>query len=382
VMSRRAGAEPHRTSYVVDDVATALNLTGGTAGRRLTRAEVLDTQLTATRDLWEQGLIDQTRVSAIVDGSRDLPDEVVAAVEARVLPRAQQQNASQLRRSVRRAVVAADPKGAQERHEKAQLGRRVDLYPQEDGMGTVAATTSAADAVAVYEWLTRLARGLGSDDPRGMDARRADLLVGLVLGRVVAGEVDPEAQVVRPVTPAKPLVHVVIDGDALFRRAEHPAELAGYGPITAQAARDIAADALWRRLVSDPLSGSVLDLGRESYHPSAALADFVRARDGRCMFPGCERPARNCELDHTTPFPEGATSHDNLYALCVRHHHLKHDSDWDAEVLPDGGLKWTSPTGRIRIVRPRDYRPDSPPHPASTCRIASAPSIVAWSSGT
>jgi hypothetical protein len=47
-------------------------------------------------------------------------------------------------------------------------------------MASLWASLAAPDALACYRWLTRLARGLGGGDPRGMDARRADLLVGLL----------------------------------------------------------------------------------------------------------------------------------------------------------------------------------------------------------
>ena len=49
-------------------------------------------------------------------------------------------------------------------------------------MASLWAMLSAPDATSAYQWLTRLARGLGADDPRGMDARRADLLADLLTG--------------------------------------------------------------------------------------------------------------------------------------------------------------------------------------------------------
>ena len=63
-------------------------------------------------------------------------------------------------------------------------------------------------------------------------------------------------------------------------------------------AREIAADGVWRRLVTDPLSGTLLDYGRTTYHPPAGLADFVSARDVYCRAPGCRRRAVDAELDH------------------------------------------------------------------------------------
>ncbi|MGA8252679.1 MAG: DUF222 domain-containing protein, partial [Mycobacterium sp.] len=37
----------------------------------------------------------------------------------------------------------------------------------------------------------------------------------------------------------------------------------------------------------------------QGYTPSAKLADFVRCRDLTCRAPGCDRPATQCDLDHT-----------------------------------------------------------------------------------
>lgn len=359
-LARRAEADPRRRGFVVDEIATSLHLSGGVAGTHLTRAVALDSHLAATREAWELGLLDERRVGVIVDGTRHLDADVAVSVEARVLSRAPEQTAARLRAAVKRAVIAADPAGAQERHERARAERRVSLYPEAEGMVTLAATMTAADGVACEQWLTSLARGLGSDDPRTMDARRSDLLVGLVTGWIVAGEPSGDVQVVRPVTPGKPLVQVTMDLDTLRGQGEHPADLAGYGPITADAARMIAADAVWVRLVTDPLSGALLDHGRTRYQPPAALADFVRARDVTCMFPGCSRTAASCEIDHTVPFPHGPTSDSNLHSLCVRHHHLKHEGDWTVVALSDGGLEWTNPTGHAHVVQPRDYRPEPP----------------------
>ena len=38
------------------------------------------------------------------------------------------------------------------------------------------------------------------------------------------------------------------------------------------------------------------------YTPSRSLADFVRCRDLTCRFPGCDKPAMRCDLDHTIPY--------------------------------------------------------------------------------
>ncbi|MBB5160814.1 HNH endonuclease signature motif containing protein [Mycobacterium sp. AZCC_0083] len=96
------------------------------------------------------------------------------------------------------------------------------------------------------------------------------------------------------------------------------------------------------------------------YRPSAALARFVRNRDQTCRFPGCDRPAERCDLDHTTPHgPGGLTHPGNIKALCRKHHLLKTfwigPTGWTDHQLSDGTIVWISPTGH-RYTRPPGSR--------------------------
>jgi hypothetical protein len=113
---------------------------------------------------------------------------------------------------------------------------------------------------------------------------------------------------------------------------------------------------VWRRLVTDPLSGTFLDYGRTTYHPPAGLADHVRIRDQHCRFPHCRRRAADAELDHIVPSAEGGkTAEANLHALCRRHHTLKHHAGWRIEAHPDGRLTWVTPTGHRHTTALHDY---------------------------
>ena len=295
-------AEPGSvTDWASEEVATALHQSSGTAAFRTRQATALVDRLPATLAAWEAGLLDQRRVTAITEATANLTAEHAAAVEARVLPRAPQQTAAQLRAALKRAIIAVDPAGAEQRHEEARKGRRVAVNPEDDGMASLWALLPAPDAVASFEWLTRLARGCGSDDPRSMDERRADLLADLLSGRLR----NPDQVLPTPVNPGKPLVQVLVPMTALFGLTDDPAELLGYGPITAEMAREIAATATWRRLLFDPVSGALLDHGRTTYTPPVALADFVKARDVHCRFPGCRRAVVNGELDHLHAYADG-----------------------------------------------------------------------------
>ncbi|MFZ5852054.1 MAG: DUF222 domain-containing protein, partial [Actinomycetota bacterium] len=150
-------------------------------------------------------------------------------------------------------------------------------------------------------------------------------------------------------------VEVRVDLATLLGLAEEPGQLVGYGPIPAALARQLAADGAWRRLVTDPLTGRLLDRGRRVYRPSPALAAFIRARDRSCVFPHCNRIAAGCDLDHRVPFPHGPTTRANLAPLCRRHHRLKTHGGWQLRV-DRHGYRWTSPLGRVHLEPHRDQR--------------------------
>lgn len=152
----------------------------------------------------------------------------------------------------------------------------------------------------------------------------------------------------------RPTVNVTIDLPTALGLANNPGQLAGYGPIPAQIAREIAADGRWKRFVTDPIKGTLIDYGRESYEPPQELQDFLIARDRTCRFPGCRQPAHLADLDHVIPWDEGGkTSADNLGALCRRHHNLKTHADWKLINHEDGACTWISPAGHQYFVPAR-----------------------------
>ena len=135
---------------------------------------------------------------------------------------------------------------------------------------------------------------------------------------------------------------------------DEPGELAGYGPITAETAQDLATDGIWTRLVTDPTTGAVLDVGRTRYRPPAALAEHVRARDRYCARPGCSVRAEACDLDHTVEYGRGhgETRVDNLGPLCARDHQIKTDGGFPLIQVAPGVFEWCTPTGHRYRVTP------------------------------
>ncbi|MGQ1838480.1 DUF222 domain-containing protein [Kocuria turfanensis] len=178
------------------------------------------------------------------------------------------------------------------------------------------------------------------------------------------------------------------------------AELEGYGPVPVGMVERIAARApSWSRILTCPVTGTVLDRDRTTYAVPADLKHRLRARDGTSRFPGCRRRAARCDLDHTVAWADGGrTSAGNLAHLCRHHHLVKHRKGplgrWRVEHVgrgssdlerpdPDlsaaersgpldqrGVLEWTSPAGQVHRTYPQEYRA---PAPAGGPQLATRP---------
>jgi hypothetical protein len=163
------------------------------------------------------------------------------------------------------------------------------------------------------------------------------------------------------VIQVKPQVRVTIPATALLGLDNAPGHLEGYGPVPADIAAQIATDATWRRLITDPTTGILTDYSSTTYQPGKILRQAVTARDRTCSFPQCERPARWADLDHIEPFDHdvdpanqppgspsapGQTRATNLQPLCRAHHLAKTHHGWTPVRDPaTGTTTWTAPTG-------------------------------------
>jgi hypothetical protein len=333
--------DPSPDSWAQADVACALRIAERTAQARLETARLLVTGLPRTFAALTAGLITPVHAAIIVDAAYTLDPEHWPALEDAVLTRAATQTPAGLRRSVNRAVLRISPKTAEERHDTARETRRVELLPQLDGMSELRATLPAADAETIFTRLTAAAGLIPTDDGRTLDQKRADLLVdGLLAG--IAFESLPRMQ------GRRPSVQVIVSLSTLLGLDEEPGDLAGYGPITADTARALAADqsGTWRRLVTDPITSQLLDFGTTTYRPPQALADFVIARDGVCVHPTCNHAGYRSDIDHMQAASAGGpTNPANTAILCRRHHRLKHQTAWNYTANNNGTYTWTSPTG-------------------------------------
>jgi hypothetical protein len=358
-----AAADPvDRTgrAWVREDVGCALRLSGVTAQRRLDVAQSLTDDLPAALGLLRRGEISYRHAQTLAEAVEPLDGKQRQAVQERVLARAGEQTLAEFTRSVRRAVATVAAATVETQRAQAMTERRVAVTAREDGMAELWALLPVEGAAAILAAVDALASVTSATDLRTGDQRRADALVDLG----VAALHDPRLPRAQGLRPA---IQVTVALSTLLGVDEQPGELAGHGPIPATLARRLAADesGTWRRLVSDPLTGALLDYGRTTYRPPKDLAEFVIARDQTCTFPTCNRRAHRCELDHRIPYDSGgSTNPENLAAVCKRHHTAKHQTDWTPHRKPDGHHTWTSPTGHHYHSRPPDLPKDRTTHGA------------------
>ena len=333
--------------FVREEIACALRLAPSSVNARLHIASELVARLSETLAALERGMISLPYARCLAEVVGPLSDELALRVQARVLPAAGRQTLRAFRESVARAVMSLDPHRAEEQHEYAAEGRRVEARMLDHGMGSIYAELTADAVQAVMTRVQAAADAARSQaDGRTSDQRQADAFVAIMTGQDPASAGSWQGR--------RPTVNVSVGLSTLLRLDDEPGELDGYGPIPAGLARRIAADpsGTWRRLVTDPC-GAVIDVGRERYEPPQDLVDHVVARDVICRFPGCRRRARRCEIDHQTPWDAlGRTDACNLECLCARHHHLKHEAGWTVLGDPRSHLLWITPTGHNYLDPP------------------------------
>ena len=348
VLAALDAADDTPEHFVVEDVRLALRLSRVAAEARVATARMLVDCLPATLAALGSGTITARHADAVCDAAQRVEPADRSRLEAMVLPRAGCQTRAELTRSLNRAVLRVDPDGAERRHRRAAADRSVVKYPELDAMAALVFRGPAPDVATVYARIDAAAHLLPADDPRGMDQKRADVFIDAVLaGLPVDGLPHRHGRA--------PTAEVTVALSTLLGADDEPADLAGYGPVPAAVAREMAgaADASWRRLITDPVTGTLLDYGRSTYRPPARLRDYILARDRVCAAPGCAIPARSGDVDHIQPWDDGGpTSAGNLAALCGRHHDAKTKNHLTYQRDPEGGYTWTTRTGHAYRTPP------------------------------
>jgi hypothetical protein len=357
------------------EVAAALNIGHGRAISEVDLAVTLRDRLPKVAALFLSGVLNGRRVWLIDQRTNLITDaEALAAVDSAIADRINEWgplSEYKLTQALDVWVDAIDP-GAVRRTRYSARSR--DFTIGEDrasGTTPVWGRLFSTDAALLRERLDAMARMVCEDDPRTLPQRLAD-----ALGALAAGSTCLSCQCERPDCPSvvddgrasSIVVHVVAEQEST--RAETDIRLHGEGPTCEQGQetpdRKKAALIVGQGIVLSPLLAEIIARGAKlrplisprsqpepHYRPSRALDESVRLRDLTCRAPGCDRPAMKADIDHTIPYPAGATHFGNLKCYCRPHHLLKtFFPGWSDRQLADGTVIVTTPTGHTYTTRP------------------------------
>ena len=256
---------------------------------------------------------------------------------------------AQTRAAARRTIARLDAAGEHRRRQAARCTRDVWVSPDDDGIAVLIARLDALTAHAIAAAIDTAATDpdLPGDCTATLGERRADAFAALILGQ---SKVSVRVDLTMPAS-ALGIDSATLDPGSSASLPD--GTLVDTGDLTRLLDTTTATVQL-RRLLTDPVTGTALDLGRTRYQVSDPLRRWITTRDRTCRFPGCRRRATSCQIDHVTPWDEGgATDADNLHPLCHRHHQLKTHSRWRVRRDPQTGrTTWTSPLGRTYVIDP------------------------------
>jgi hypothetical protein len=210
------------------------------------------------------------------------------------------------------------------------------------------------------------AGGAGSPErDRTVGQRRADVAVDL-FDHILHNGLDWLGRRLPDQHRRRPHVEVLIPINTLLNLDDEPCQLTGYGPIPAEQARLIATDGTWRRLLTDPTNGAILEASTTRHDPGTLVSETLLAAHPTCDWINCNRPARQCDRDHGTPFTQTHTTNlADLRTYCEYHHIIKDTPawGWKATNNPDGSTTLTTPTGhRYTTIPPRPGPITTRPH--------------------
>ncbi|MCQ6269544.1 HNH endonuclease [Pseudarthrobacter sp. R1] len=393
---------------LVAEIGCVLAIGDRAAGALLADSHALTTFLPGTLSALQAGAMSWAHARAMVDQTASLDPAGAAALEAHFLdpvldpgtPRPAaaaavgEMPAYRFKAKARAWRERHHPESLEKRHAKSVADRRVEFWPDNDGMGWIAACLPADQASAIWDRLTTISREMqGPDEPRTLTQLRADNFASglLTTGPGISAGNSPSnggnsfgngagdgfgnggANSARSAggggeetgpgqgSSIRAQVLVTVPVFSLLGLTDEPAMLDGSGPIPASMARDLVGNGAgsFYRVLVDPRDGAPLEIGRTSYRLTKAMRNWLRLRDGKCPFPGCSNNSLDNEADHILAWHKGGTTGiSNLGQPCPKHHKLRHTGGWKptpaTTTEPPG---WTSPTGRHYKSEHQDWEP-------------------------
>jgi hypothetical protein len=112
------------------------------------------------------------------------------------------------------------------------------------------------------------------------------------------------------------------------------------------------------RVSLDPIATDPCDHRYQArgHDPGVKLRHLSQVRYATCTGIACRRPSAHADFEHNTPYEAGGrTCLCNGDPKCRSDHRLKQHPRWRVDQLPDGTLRWTTPSGRTCTTEPARY---------------------------
>ena len=333
-----------RGKGLASEIALARRDSPNRGGRHLGFARALVHEMPHTLAALAAGLLSEWRATLIVRESACLEVQDRRILDARMCAdqsALEGKGDKRIEADAKAVAYELDPHAVVDRAVRAEAERTVTARPAPDAMTHVTALLPMAQGVSVYAALRRAADTCGDGRSRGQIM--ADTLVERVTGR--------PADVPVPVA-----VNVVMTDESMLGGSDHPARIAGYGPVPAAIGRrliraavvDQRSRATLRRLYSHPASGALVAMESRARLFPTGLARFIDLRDDTCRTPYCDAPIRH--HDHARPHHRrGPTSVGNGLGECERCNYDKEAPGWTVTTSTDEKgthtAEFTTPTG-------------------------------------
>lgn len=317
----RSGWNSDSQRIVALELADARRTSIGVAERHLADSLFLVESMPAVFERFEAGDISLPAAQAVAHEATVLRREALALADIVIAEEITDVPVSQARTLARTRAFEIDPDAALTACMEARDRRGVWAGPAvEPGMGRLTALVPAEQASACWHALDGHARAAKADgDLRAVSAIMADTLVERVTGQRRADEVAVN-------------VNLVMSDLTLLGGYDRPVAIAGMGPLPAPVGRLLATgkSAWLRRLLTDPVDGTVTSADSRRRRFDGALRDLIVARDQRCRC--CGAPI--VDIDHICDYCVGGiTSAANGQGLCQRCNHMKQHEDLCVEAV-------------------------------------------------
>jgi hypothetical protein len=334
---------------------------GRVARRHLVTGRVLR-DLPVIHDAAADGVISADHVAAIADVRNPRVADALVGLQPEIVALAEGAIFEAWRADVRMLVALADEDGG---HDPARdlATNKLSIAETLDGIVHLSGQLIGEHALTVKHAIDTKAddlfRRFAADNEQCPDIevpQRATLRA-LALADLLraGGAVDLMAT-----RPPRPEVTLVVRADEPDAR---PTTING-ARLQDGTTRTLCCDPDLYAVVVDSL-GVPLDLGRHVRLASTAQRRGVAARDGGCVFPGCDAPIAWTDNHHVEHHRNGgATAVENLASLCRRHHGITHRKGWEMHATPGGWFWWRTPTGQTFASQRHGRRRTGPAPPS------------------